>query len=236
MPTSLVPPAIFVRESANAKLGQRISATYLSQSSCPQTCPFLDNGCYAELGNTGIHTKRLNQSPATSPVALATAEAQAIRRGIAGPELPPDQALRLHVVGDATTPAAVRVLTGALAHWLHGPIWTYTHAWRSVARRFWQNISTLASCEDLSGAVAAMKRGYAAAMVVVAHRGPKAYTIQTRTYGTVRVIPCPNQTLGKTCRECKLCWRDTWLHQTSTIIAFAAHGTQKSKILNVLKG
>jgi len=38
-----------------------VSATYVSQQSCPDDCPLLGNGCYAETGNVGIHTNRLNR-------------------------------------------------------------------------------------------------------------------------------------------------------------------------------
>ena len=225
-----------MRNSANAKLGDRVSATYLSQESCPATCPFLDNGCYAEQGNSGIHTKRLAKSPINDPVALAKAEVNAIQRGLVGQELPPDQALRLHVVGDARTIEAVRILVTGLKHWLYGPVWAYTHAWQKVARRVWgTQVSILASCEDLTGVVKAMRRGYAAALVVTGHKSSKTYTIQTRTMGQLRVIPCPNQTLGKTCRECKLCWKDQWLLASRTVIAFAAHGSRKNTVINIIE-
>lgn len=36
---------ILVLNSKNAKLGPGVAATYVSQESCPKTCPLLDDGC-----------------------------------------------------------------------------------------------------------------------------------------------------------------------------------------------
>jgi hypothetical protein len=40
--------------SQNRKLGG-MHVTYAAQVTCPRTCPFLQNGCYAESGHTGIY-------------------------------------------------------------------------------------------------------------------------------------------------------------------------------------
>ena len=42
------------RVSANAKTGP-IPVTTSSKSTCPQSCPLKDNGCYAEYGPLGMH-------------------------------------------------------------------------------------------------------------------------------------------------------------------------------------
>lgn len=58
------PGVIVVERSEDAKLsdpdGLGVSATYVAQESCPESCPLLGNGCYAETGNVGIHTNRIN--------------------------------------------------------------------------------------------------------------------------------------------------------------------------------
>jgi hypothetical protein len=104
------------------------------------------------------------------------------------------------------------------------PIWTYTHSWRQVKRSSWgRAISVLASCEALEQARAAMKRGYAAAVVVVRHpQGGKAW--RDRETG-IRVIPCPEQTRGIVCTSCRLCWREKWLKESRTVIGFEVHGS-----------
>jgi len=52
-------PAFAVEVSDNKKIGP-MSATYVSQESCPGDCPHMGNGCFAELGVMAIHTSRLN--------------------------------------------------------------------------------------------------------------------------------------------------------------------------------
>lgn len=65
------PGVIVVEQSADAKLsdpkGVGVSATYVSQYTCPQDCPLLGAGCYAEGGNVGIHTHRLNRQAVVKP-------------------------------------------------------------------------------------------------------------------------------------------------------------------------
>ena len=57
-------PVIVVENSGDRKLsdgkGLGVSATYAPQQTCPQTCPLMKNGCYAEVGRVGLHTHRLN--------------------------------------------------------------------------------------------------------------------------------------------------------------------------------
>ena len=49
----------FVRSSSNVKLGF-IPATSTSKDSCPPTCSFKGNGCYAESGPISINWKRVS--------------------------------------------------------------------------------------------------------------------------------------------------------------------------------
>lgn len=216
-------PVIAVERSGNRKLGDA-AATYVAQASCPQSCAFLGAGCYAEGGRMALHTRLLNQSPVTNPAALAVLEASAI--GTLSGRRP----LRLHVVGDAQNALAAATLADAASKYRskqgtrRQPVWTYTHAWRDIARRAWRSISVLASCETLSDVRRAMRKGYAAALVVAEHPADgRAYRV-----GNITLIPCPEQTRGRTCTECRLCFNDTALRKRRAVITFAAHG-QKSR-------
>ncbi len=51
----------------------------------------------------------------------------------------------------------------------------------------------------------------------------------------VRWIPCPEQTRGKTCAECRLCWDTESLRACGAGIAFAVHGASKKRVLNVIQ-
>lgn len=239
MKTKSNPGVILVLDSKNKKLGNGVAATYVSQESCPKTCPFLEEGCYAELGNTGIHTRRLNKSTAT-PENFAIAEAMAIRDAVdkiygdgqarRGKKIHWHwyKPLRGHVVGDTTKVSNVRIVATAYELWQRwfGEVWTYTHAWRRVARKHWRGVSVLASCETFLDVHKAHDRGYAAAIVVDRHAGDKAY----RTKTGLRIVPCPNQTRGVTCKQCQLCWKDQWLLKSRTVIAFEAHGSGKERV------
>jgi hypothetical protein len=100
-------------------------------------------------------------------------------------------------------------------------VWTYTQAWRTVARENWGAIvSVLASVETVRDARAAMARGYAAAVVVAAFELVGAYRIDG-----VTVLPCPQQTRGVTCQDCGLCRDDQRLRSAGLVNAFQAHGS-----------
>jgi hypothetical protein len=209
------PGALAVESSDNRKLGC-CSATYVSQESCP-SCPLRGAGCYAEHDLIQFVTWRLGRAGALSPARLALAEARAIDR------LTGDRPLRLHVVGDCRTPRAAGIVAAAAARYqARGgrPVWTYTHAWRTVPRAAWGEVSVLASCESAQQAAEAMAQGYAAALLVDEYPSEAAYN-----HGGVRVLPCPYQTRGVQCRDCRLCFGDTRLLKAGLVIGFAVHGS-----------
>jgi hypothetical protein len=208
--------AIAVAKSANSKIGP-VSATSVAQQSCPTTCPFMGSGCYAESGMQAFTTRRLNKSSA-SPLDLAYEEADAIRA------IRRDTPLRLHVVGDSTSDAAARIVSGA-ADERDGKAWTYTHAWRTVARESWGNVSVLASCETEEDIRDARARGYATAIVVDQHDATKRYERDGES-----ILPCPQQTRDNvTCDSCRLCWDDSRLRDAGLTIGFAVHGSGAKK-------
>ncbi len=225
-------PVTAVETSDNRKLGA-VSATYASQASCPSSCPWFGAGCYAENGPAGFTTRRLNRSETKNALHIAYQEARAIDA------LTGDRLLRLHVVGDARTASAARVLGLACERYSkrgNAPrrgrkTWTYTHAWRTVPRASWGNsVAVLASVETARDARAAMQAGYAAAIVVTAFERDSAYQIDGTT-----VIPCPNQTRGTTCKDCGLCRDDERLRADSLVIAFEAHGGGNTKGAKIKK-
>lgn len=220
-------PATAVELSRNAKLGS-VSATYASQASCPSSCPFRNNGCYAESSHVGIQTHRLNKSPIDIPIEVAEFEAAEID-GLTG-----TRPLRLHVVGDATTDQCASVLAGAAERHTakHGkPVWTYTHA-HDVERESWGGVSVLRSCETLEQVEQAFDDGYAAAMVVSEFKQDTAYPLADGIMG----IPCPEMTgKAESCVKCGLCMQDGKLRDKRRVILFAAHGASKKRVQNSLR-
>ena len=211
--------AIAVKKTANRKVG-KIAVTHAAQQSCPTDCVFKGSGCYAENGPQGWITKKLNTAAAgASPLDVALAEAAAIRT------LPGNVPLRLHVVGDCPTEECARVVAEACTEYIakdNQPVWTYTHAWRTVNRDAWGSISVLASCETPLDVAEAHARGYATALVVDGHPSDKLYEIDT-----VAAIPCPQQTRGVTCDSCRLCFNDEFLRDNERTIAFDGHGATR---------
>lgn len=117
--------------------------------------------------------------------------------------------------------------------------WSYTHAWKSIPRSNWSEVSILASIDSVKDASSAIKQGYAPALVVSQFETKKAFTLPG---SDVSWIPCPNQTKPGdkeiTCDKCKLCLNADKLFQQNKGIAFAIHGVRQDaakKRLNVIR-
>ena len=222
---------IATERSENRKLGG-VSVTLASiKGSCPTTCPLRDNGCYAQDSFVGMMVRRMDnfvQDADLDASAVAHDEANAID-GLSG-----KRALRLHVAGDCKTDEAAHTVSGAAGRYSarHGqPVWTYSHAWRDVARDSWKDVSVLASCETTQDVREASARGYASARVVPEFpNGRRAWQEDGLT-----MLPCPEQSgAAASCADCKLCWKDQSLRSRGVTIAFAAHGSGTQKVKTTL--
>lgn len=219
-------PVIGVNVSENRKIGLA-AATYVSQASCPKSCPFYNAGCYAEQGLTGIHTKRVNKAQKEgkqTPRELAELEAITIRN--LNGKLP----LRLHVVGDCKNAETAEILAAAAKDYTdkHGQIvWSYTHAKR-VPRSAWGNVSILRSCDNITEAKAEHKRGFSAAVVVT----EKFTSHKIVDLGDgFKGVPCPYQTgKAKDCIACGLCLNADKLHKGKLVILFQPDANTEKRI------
>lgn len=230
---------IYVAGSKNTKLlgSKKVDATYASiHASCPTTCPLMGEGCYAELGYVGIQSHRLDkQTKGMSPIKVARAEAKAIDQSHKGGPIPDKRDLRLHVAGDSRTIKGTRLVNAAIKRWKFrggGDCWSYTHAWKHVPRKEWDNVSILASVSNVEEARQAQERGYAPAIVVSEHISDKAYQLEG---SDIKWIPCPAQTREVGCTDCRLCFNANRLHDANFGIAFAAHGVMKNQVKKHLK-
>lgn len=207
--------------------GSRCSATYVSiNKTCPESCTFKGNGCYAQTGYTGLIVAPLD---AAVDYNIGQNEAAAILRMFGGGPIPQDggkhgrsgRDLRLHVSGDVRDFDHAGHLAYAAERWMArggGRVWTYTHRWRTIDRGAWGRVSVLASCETPEDATAARARGYKVALVAPNPRGATRAYLMT---DIGKVLPCPAETLGTTCVQCRLCLDDKKL---GVAIAFAPHG------------
>ena len=67
-------------------------------------------------------------------------------------------------------------------------------------------------------------------MTVERFPGPRAYDL-----GGVRVVPCPAQTRGVVCTDCRLCLRPGHLLARRLAIGFAVHGSGAGKAAATLR-
>lgn len=230
--------ASFVLKSKNKKLGD-IAATYASISgTCPKTCALRNNGCYAGLGNVGVHVMRYDavaRLHKKSSYRIAREEARLIMGAIRNGNIQ-GRPLRLHVSGDARTPDGAKALARAAHAWHDaggGPAFGFTHSWKEIARKDFGQISILASVENLTDARKAMRRGYSPAVIVSEFpNGKRAFRVGKNK--DIKLIPCPAQTgAAENCKQCRLCMNDGTLLKQNAGIAFEAHGAAKKKAKQV---
>lgn len=224
--------ALYVHDSQNAKLGGA-DATYASiAATCDRACPLYNAGCYAQGGKVALTEGRLDATVSTATAARH--EAAAIDGAYRGGAIPEGRDLRLHVSGDARTSTAARILAAAASRWLARggrAVWSYTHAWRRVARDAWGAVSTLASVERPSQGAEAMRQGYAPALVVDRHP-PDGRAWESHG---IKWIPCPAQTRGVACVDCRLCLDADALRARKAGITFAVHGASRKRALTVIQ-
>jgi len=222
---------IATEKSENKKLGA-VSVTLASiKGSCPTTCPLQNNGCYAQDSFTGMMVRRMDnhvQDANLDASAVAHDEADAIDT------LTGKRPLRIHVAGDCRTNDAAQTVSAAAQRYSARrgpPVWTYSHAWRTVARDSWKDVSVLASCETPQDVADARQRGYAAARVVPEFQnGTRAWR-----EGDLTMIPCPEQAgSAASCSDCRLCWNDQKLLARNAVICFSAHGSGTAKVKTTL--
>lgn len=224
-------PVLAVASSANSKTGM-VSATYVTGSTCPASCPFRGSGCYGEAGHIGRIARRLRRAPSQEPRNVATLEAAMIDN------LPALHDLRLHVYGEfADASHAQKVGEAATRYRVRGSVisrnlqvWSYTHRWREIpAAAFGPDINILASVETWSDAAEAFARGYPPA-ITLPELPSEAPWSQSSEGGSVRVVPCPAQTKGRKCVDCRLCLNTTHLLKSRTAIAFRPNHNNTRRI------
>lgn len=225
----------------NVPIGPFVSSTYVSiEATCPTDCPYRGNGCYAQAGMTVSSLDRVAVRKQWTGIATIDAEVAAID-GLFVRGVPQDGArggrdLRLHVSGDAATPAGARRLAAAAERWQArggGAVWTFTHLWKKIPRIDWGPIAIMASVETMRDAGVALSRGYAPALTVEEHADDVAIPI---TGG--KLVPCPSQTRGRTCAECRICL-DPKLAARKVGITLSLHGQEADRAarrLRVLQG
>ena len=209
--------------TSNAKLGKGTASTMTDEASCPTSCPLKGKGCYAELGPTSWHWKKVK--PKTNGVL----ERGELMRWIKA--LPNGKLLRHNVAGDlphlnGTIDAGfvrdfARAAKGKTA-------FTYTHHVPTPA-----NVKTIKEANrngftiNLSANALSEVDGLLATGLPVATLLPIDAPKVQKTEGGARVIACPADANKKiTCDKCRLCTNA----DRDFVIGFRAHGAKKKTV------
>jgi len=213
--------------SANAKLVGNLKhvqfyATYREVgSTCPSTCPLLNAGCYAQSGPTALQARgRVSED-----------DGSIFLRELA--RIPHGATMRLHVSGDVLRDGDANgsdtldvayldaLITGAESR-PDITFYGYTHAWRLIDRArftFPANFVLNASCDTAEDVTDARAAGWDTTTVW-------PHDVTGKRHGDT--VVCPNQTVGLSCAECRLCMKSN----RPLTVAFLAHGVSKKKVSN----
>lgn len=220
--------------------GPRCSSTYVSiAATCPESCRFRSGGCYVQAGLTGPLSRRLDdEAGKLDGFDVMLREAESLDAAFGGGPVPQDgrrggRDLRLHVGGDVSCEKGARVLAAAAARWLErggGRVWTYTHRWLEIPRSSFGPIQALASVEAPEDLEKARALGYVPSVVVDSFPDGKGRAFSLPRAPGWRALPCPAETRGRSCVECRLCLDTDALYERRAAIAFSLHGTQRAKV------
>jgi len=221
----------FVKKSGNKKTGF-MPVTYNSRATCPDSCIFKNNGCYA---SAGFHT-RLNWDKVTNKERGGTFKE--LLKNISS--LKPGTIWRACVAGDI--PANNK---GAISRtYINGIIkanqgkrgYSYTHHKLDIGHNIQylkkannQGFTINVSCETEDQADNVIKNNLPAVLVVKSTERRNAWTTKNGN----KVLVCLAQTSDKTCIDCKLCQQRP-SPNNKLIIAFKSHGNQAKKIDKIL--
>ena len=219
----------FVKKSGNKKTGF-MPITYNSRLSCPDSCIFKNNGCYAD----NYHT-RLNWDKVTS--GQRGGSFRELLQNIKN--LKPNTIWRACVAGDIPSNKKgeisrtyIKGITEA-NQGLKG--YTYTHNRLDIG----ENISLLKTANKQGFTVNISTETEAAADNAVLNNLPAVIVVKstekrrswfTKNKNKILVCPAQDETKNVNCIDCGLCQS----RPKNLIIAFKAHGNQAKKIDKIL--
>ena len=222
----------FVKLSSNSKIG-KIPATNSSRLTCPDSCPFKLNGCYADGYYTSLNWNKVTSGERGSEWPEFLASIKAIK---------PAQLWRHNVSGDLRPTANnkelidSKALTELATANSDSRGFAYTHYKPSK-----HNIAAIRKANKLGFTVNLSANSVAQSIeykkafpdLPVVTVAPSDIDIETRTIDGVKVIICPATYKDNvTCKTCKLCS----IASRDSVVAFPAHGTQTKKADIIARG
>lgn len=212
--------------SKNRKLGG-IPASITSAETCPDTCGFFGQGCYAEFHLMRVHWAAVGRIGQKWEGFLRNVRA-----------LPAGSLWRHNEAGDL--PGVGRsIAVGPFLELVMASVgrrgFTFTHKRPRTTRELMAfraardaDFTINLSADSLEQADELADLGIAPVAVVVPSSTPATGTL---TPAGRKVVVCPNETAGLTCRECQLCARP----HRQAIIAFRAHGQMKRHVSELVQ-
>ena len=217
----------FIKKSGNKKTGF-MPVTYNSRLSCPDSCIFKNNGCYADNYHTALNWDKVTSGERGGTFKELLNNIKALK---------PGTIWRACVAGDIPSNnkgeisrTYIKGITEA-NQGLKG--YTYTHNRLDIG----ENISLLKTANKQGFTVNISTETEAAADNAVLNSLPAVIVVkstETRrawfTKNKNKILVCPAQTNGANCIDCQLCQH----RPKNLIIAFKAHGNQAKKIDKIL--
>ena len=222
----------FVKISSNSKIG-KIPATNSSRLTCPDSCPFKLNGCYADGYYTSLNWNKVTSGERGSewPEFLASIKAikpaQLWRHNVSGDLRPSPNNNELIDSKALTQLATANSDSRGFAYTHYKPSKHNIAAIRKANKLgFTVNLSANSVAQSIE-----YKKAYPDLPVVTV--APSDIDIETRTIDGVKVIICPATYKDNvTCKTCKLCS----VASRDSVVAFPAHGTQTKKADIIARG
>ncbi len=212
----------WVPESGNKKLGP-IPTVISSPETCPPSCGFYGQGCFAEFGPLGQHWRNVERTGVSFDALLEQIRAlprNTIWRYATAGDLPG--------VGDTLDIAALERLTAANEGrrgftFTHKPL-TSRAEQQAVRRANDSGFTVNLSADNPQHLVRRRALGCGPVALVV--------PMGTDLTGLNSFVPCPAEHRGLTCAECQLCTRS----DRKSIVAFGAHGQSKRQVSMIAGG
>jgi hypothetical protein len=195
-----------VAKSGNGKIGKNVFSTYRPVgATCPSSCEFLNNGCYAQKYHSDLSAKHAPVDPERFDAEM-TMKAMPI---VMGKRKKPNL-VRFHTSGDVLLHGEIQVdYIEMLVKWatifierIKVPVINYTHAWQMRGTEVLMNF-TRASVHNVADAVEANAQGWHVAIAV--RKDKIEQTKQELKNAGLHGVGCAFQTHGIQCEKCKLC-------------------------------
>ena len=207
--------------SNNKKTGP-IPVTTTSEKSCPSTCPFIDNGCYAKAGPLALHWRKVSSGERGVDLSGFVSEIKKLPKGTLWRHNQAGDLPHSHEYIDTdSVMSIVNANKGKRG-------FTYTH--HDMNKPHNAKIVKMANDSGFTVNVSGNNAKHAAKLFKE-HKLPTVTVLpitapNDQIVDGVRVVACPAEKSDKvSCATCAMCQK----RDRDYIIGFRAHGTSKKK-------